>query len=132
MIKPKWKIVTKDRRSIFVNRRSKYNIKYLKDEVVQSPKNTFGVFCFNKRYQALNFQKLYPYKSINYCWKIIKVQPLCRGKKPSKIFRTKYLNESYEIYQKNGFGGFKNRLVPFPFVQLPIGAICYDKIKVLE
>lgn len=126
MVKPKWKVVKLDRTSAVVSVDNIYCLHYLKGKIVKAKKNSFGVFCFNRKYDARNFMNdlsLNDLSLMNY--QIIKVEPLCKGKTPKFLFNPKLLKRSYELLCEEEVVGSINH-------SIPNGTICYDKIKVLE
>jgi hypothetical protein len=125
----RWKVVDKNRNSLIVNSSRKYNLKYEKNKIVKARSDSFGIFCFKTREQALNFCG---YKSktdfITYCsstFKLIRIKPLCKAKTPKFCLPYWYLNDSYKKYnldpEKYNMPG-----------NLHTGTICYQKVKVLD
>jgi len=96
----------------------KYSRNYTKGRTVKASPSTLGIMVFDTEENAKRF-----ICNPNYGLRIIRVNPIGRGKRP------KYISKYFESDRLSYFYTSKDfRLEASP----PLGTICYPAVKVLE
>lgn len=118
--KIRYKVVNKNRKSVIIPSNFLSCITYEKDTIVEANKDTIGIFLFNRKKDAENF------RNNALAQKILKVEPIGRGKIPKQIVRSVYLSNKSIKNLKIGIEDvYKTSLIPK-------GTICYPAVKVLN
>lgn len=107
-----YKVVRKDTRTSWMIRSGQYCLKYEKGKTVEAPRGTLGIFGF------LDFQRATEYDRNNPERELIRLEVYGNCRIPR--FMADY------CLQKT----FKNKRLMK--LELPEGAICFDKVKVLD
>ena len=113
MVRPRWKFVSPDRKSLNVNE-ERFQLKYTKGKIVEAINDSFGIFCFKRKIDCERF-----ILTSKYHFKMIKVKPLSRGKNIRKGYPC-YCLEYFYKYNKT------------PTLLVPEGTICYQRVLVLD
>lgn len=102
MRNPVYKIVKKENRCSFnfnPIRPNKYKFTYEKDKVVESIKGSFGIFCFRRKKDAINYIASFYISGLVDDTLIIRVEPIGIGKVP-KIVSSNVEASELEFFMK--------------------------------
>lgn len=117
-----YKVVRQDRSSISVSA-EEYCLRYDKRTLVKAIPGSLGIFCFEKKENAVDFldYQSIPVKNDS---RIIEVEPIGEGRVPYEIslFTSSYSIKRFYNHCQQGFGA----CTP------PRGTVCYDEVLVLE
>jgi hypothetical protein len=120
MAKCCWKVVTKERKSCSVPG-GIYSLTYKQGEIINAIKESFGIFCFRTKNDAIIFRKTY-----NLSCMIIRVKPLCRTKTSKFRFSPVILKNEYFYFLKIKELGYMTTY------KVPKGTVCYQSVEVLD
>jgi len=118
MRKCKYKVVTEKNKSCSVAPHSIFCLYYKKDTNVFALEETLGVMVFKQRYFAQKFIEEYDFVGK---WKIKRVIPIGRGKKPVAISYSPLAIDLRKFYKGIGLDHSP-----------PIGTICYPGVYVVD
>lgn len=121
----RWKVVRLDNRSAIVPRNSKYSIEYTKNEVIEAPKNTLGLFLFDTLSHAeyAFFNATAEEREFRPTFKIKKVETLSEEIFPSEICWTTSPDNLDVFYTNKSCASSET---------IPNGTILCQKVKVLD
>lgn len=131
----RYKVVKrKTRMSALINGHSQYALRYLPGSIVVALPETVGIMTFRTKSAAIEWAKemrlkhwpyVYPIQESNYRehFKIIKVEPLSRGRK-SLLIASNIDSKSINSFYNDS--AYYNSITP------PENTICYQSVKVLE
>lgn len=113
----RWKVTGANRISCLIDPNSDYCCHYGKDKTIKANPKTLGVFTFDRKCDAEDFRAP---KCLS--WKILRVEPIGRGKKPKRI--AAFLGSVDLKHFMEGHWTGTN--------QIPKGTICYPAVRVLD
>ena len=113
-VKRCWKVLKKDRTSAIVDE-SPYKLCYPLGAIVKAPKNTMGVFCFEKEEYARAWAKKDAL--------IIEVEGYGKPYRPRRVLA---------LEDKRWFKRYKEINKKIWGIKAPKGTICFQKVKVLS
>lgn len=120
-MKYKYKVTSKNEKSVIVNPRSSYSLDYIRGQVTEAKEGTLGIMVFDTKRDALDWVSSFLFKKRTFIIK--RVIPLSRGKRENiyicSSIKTERLNEFYKY-------GSNRVWVP------PPGTACYKKVLVVD
>lgn len=116
----RYKVVTKSGKSAMLHYKNPYCLQYIPGKVTTAKKGTLGIMVFTTLTAAIDWAAVWYSKRL----KIVKVEPIGRGKTPICISKEVNTPDLHSFYDKDDYES--------PVMLAMKGTISYPSIKVLS